>query len=356
MSPTPWQVLSDLNAGLITGSLSSVHIFLAFPHKRIGNNVKTFHELLESALEKGDRFNYLQIAEETYEVKLRGYVREISGYLIPYETHWRFFLPKRTGQQENIRSIASSFLYNSYPLLARARIKTPQLLSLIDQLTENAAKVLIREFTLFSYARKETTRKWGRKEYSRKEMQELLNREKAGLKALLFDYLSEGKVLFEVRIRRDGSITVYGGSQECLFEVIRLLIDSYLKIAYQNMIGFSNKERKIIREEVQIFPITYKIRDFQLSSDNIRTFVNFLKSNFWIMSKFGENPWAWLAITDKKDRSTYDIFIYEDEIKIIPFLRATPMSLSLLDEIITTTFPQAKIEHGWSEGVTGSTQ
>jgi len=316
--------------------VSPLHIFTAFSKISPEN-------LSIKASERGMDAQIKTLDENLYQILVTLQRRSAKGYLVTYDEFWIFFF-EPTESSTITGEVASTWIENFYPLLSMPFVESEQLIGLLEELNDLGNKnkqenVRIIDYVLIREGEKGTTKTWQKKTFSKKE---LLNTQKANdkrLEAIRFEFRVEN-TYFKAKISRNCHFIYYTGGSTGFSDLHRLVITSLIQIAQEEQKLFSGKERKVIGDEVIINPLAF-VLDKPLSNLDLKELQVHLRRNFSGAVIHSSNPVLFISLIDRGDGSSFDVNVFENEIRVIPFNKATPESFTRLYKLISNLFPSA---------------
>lgn len=293
--------------------------------------------------ERSARVN--QIGENLYEVKLHLKKRGVSGWLVVKGPIWQFYLDSVNSHAES-GNILESWISGMFPSLAFGRVESVQLLDILDSLDSvEGAKLGLADYLLKSFPGGYSSKNWVRGDpYRRKELERIVSFANKVLHAIHFELFSDD-VSFEARFSRFGHLVYYGGSKRGFESFYRLVVDSMISAAIMHRDRLSEKEKRVVGENVKVSPIVYHLdkktlsprNDFERIQEAMST-----GSGYYSSLLSSGNPWLYLHLIDRGDGSIYDLYAFEKRLELVPLDKATPESLSKLNALIEETVPEAK--------------
>lgn len=298
------------------------------------------HELPHVSIQAGVDMYLEPIGRDVYKINLYLRKRFSKGYIHFQDGILTFFI-QSDGASHTSFKVSNRWLNNLYPQLSHLFLRPSQLLDLLDDLDriEQEHRLVILDYRVIEQGRtRPTGKRWRRGEsYNRKTIEKVIERDKAILDSIHFEFFA-GKTNFNAKVDRKGRFVFYSG---IFSDFYRLLIMPSLESGLENKKYFSDRERKIIGEEIVIRPIRltgkFKKKDFM----ELR---NRLQREYSVSVLHSGNPWLFAQVLDYSDGSSFDVYGYEDEIRILPFSKASPQSLTRFYSIVSEALPLSRLE------------
>lgn len=264
--------------------------------------------------------------------------RRAQGKLIDFKNYWIILI--ETIESPTVAgNITARWLERMYPAISRSYIKPVDLLNIMDNLSEiEDSNLELMGYVLRSHDSPETTKKWPRgTPYSRERIESTIDNENKLLEAINFVFSVEG-TRFKMRIEINGHFVFYSGGPRCFSNFYRLIFSRYTDIALLNRKFFSNRERRLINDDIEISQISL-VPKKELSKGDLEVLSLHLSARYSVAVFHSGNPWLLLNSIDRGDGSSFDIYGYPSEIQIVPFNKASPESLMRLYYNISEIFP-----------------
>ena len=315
-----------------------LHVFSVFP------KIET-EEISEVARMAGVDATIENIGQRVYRLEVISARRRqrAHGYLVDHERLWNLLI--RTVESPTVAgNVAELWLKRMYPAVCRSYIKSSDLLTIMDDLSKiEGAKLEMRSCILRAHDSPETVKRWPRdKPYSRKEIEQIIIREKKLLEAINFIFHVE-ETYFHVRIQTNGHFVFYEGGRYCFSNFQRLVLSKFNEVALINHKFFSNRERRIVDGKAMISRIVLNPKR-ELGKVDFESLSSHLSMKYSTAVLHSGNPWLLLNIIDRGDGSSFDLHGYPSEIQVVPFNRASPESLMRLVYAIYELFPLTEIK------------
>jgi hypothetical protein len=286
-----------------------------------------------------------QVGENLFQIKLFLKKRGANGWLVTKGEIWRFYVDSMTSPVE-AGNILESWISGLFPTLVFARVESSQLLDLMDALNEIPdAKLGLQDYLLKSFPGGFSSKSWvAGQPYKRTDLERITAVEKKVLHAIHFEMYSKD-LSFEARISRLGHLVYYRGSKRGFDSFYRLIMDTMITGALKHRERLSEKEKRIVNDEVKLSPIAYEIGRKGLSPkpDFEKFETAFSTGSGYYMSLLSEgNPWMYLHVIDRGDGSVYDLYVFERRLELVPLEKATPESLAKINALIEEVVPEAR--------------
>jgi hypothetical protein len=332
------QLASRLDSFHSSKRARPLHIFSVFPQI----SVKVIPQAARAA---GVGAGIKETGENVYNIEIvSAYKRRFAyGQLIDLKGIWIFLI--RTVESPTVAgNVARLWLDRMYPAISRSYIKPEDLLNIMDDLAKiEDSKLELRGYVLRAHDSPETMKKWPRdKPYSREKIEQDISRENKLLEAINFIFRVQG-TFFNVRIETNGHFVFYKGGPRCFSNFQRLVLSRYNDVALTNHRYFSNRERKIVDGKAEISQIIL-VQPKRFTKNDLESLTLHLGKNYSTGILHSGNPWLLMNILDRGDGSSFDVYGYPSEIKIVPFNKASPESLIRLFYTVRELFPLSDIK------------
>ena len=277
--------------------------------KKLIQRAKIFGKTLEIEKLEDDRLKF------TYTLKKYS----IKGEIFKYHEVW---IAITEPSKEASRTI-DSFTRTSYPILIPLRLSAHAFGKLLKPLEPHSkTKELL-------YRKKGTSKKW-KKGLERLFVHKVLFTEDGILQAIRIR-LETQMSWMDLRIARNGRITIYNAAQDIYPELSNYILEPYIKLAYQT-INDLTKVKIEIKEGKEPKP-----------NPKVLTFKNkFTPEDYDALIKntvYKGNPWLHVEITDKNDGTNYQLIIDKNKATIIPGYKTAPSSLQIIIETLQDINP-----------------
>jgi hypothetical protein len=286
-----------------------------------------------------------QVGDNLFQIKLFLKKRGASGWLVTKGEIWTFYVESITSPVD-AGNILETWISGLFPTLVFARVESTQLLNLLDSLDQIPdAKLGLQDYLLKSFPGGLSSKSWvAGQPYRRADLEKITSVEKKVLHAVHFQMISKD-LNFEARISRLGHLVYYGGTKRGFDNFYRLVMDSIITESLRHRDRLTEKEKRIVNDEVKLYPITYDVGrkalspkpDFEKLEDAMSS-----GSGYYMSLLSGGNPWMYLHVIDRGDGSVYDLYAFEHRLELVPLEKATPESLAKINALIEEVIPEAR--------------
>ncbi len=322
-----------------------LHLFIVFP--KIG--VNEIDKLKDRAVYKGSRLSIDRLDNDVFRFFVKLKKRSTRGYIITYNSFWIFLT---YGQESETKPVTSILLKKLYPLIYYQYIPVGEFLTLIEDLSK-VFKLVVKEYLLRRKIiekgeRKrrlfrEVIRSWTEQRFSRKTFEEIMKRESVIIDALRLA-ISSYEYFADLRVYRNGSITVYKGPPDIYPDIYRLIIEPYIKVALGNIERLRRVRRVFIKKKLdsEIHSLTLLFEDYKLTKDDYRLILDNLSKQFFVSVYHLGNPILHALLTDREEGSSFEIIAYGNKVEILPDFKASAESLQIILDVLTSIHPHNK--------------
>lgn len=320
---------------------SPLHIFITFSQS-------SMEKLPELASLRERQVSFRRIGTDIYSIKIRLRKRGANGWLITKKNIWIFYFTAE--ESPIVGNIAYDWISGMSPFISYARIPPTDLFNLLDLLNDVTTDgITIQDYLTRSYrqdrhpyrGRKDwaSQKGWTWERYDRGRLEKHLTATNSILQAVKLEFPNKD-TSFSARISRNGHITFYKGQEQGYSNFYNLLIDNYIIKSTEYRNTLNHREAKITKEEDIVNPIIFHPRKpigiptFDLMIDAVTA-----EPTYMISVIHEGNPWLYLSIVDRTDGNSCELYGFEDEIQIIPLLKATPEGLAKLEDLVYEVIP-----------------
>ena len=280
--------------------------------------------------------------------------RLVRGWLLVSASHW-IFLIRPSESSAAAREIAQTWINKMYPAIDSARISPDYLVDFLEELSNiEDSELHIHSYSLAKQGESEykvSAKAWqGRKVFNRRELQNFATTTGRSVEAAHISLISrqDRKTIFECRISISGHLILYAGNESGFSAFNRLIIEPVTRLSDEFLRGLEGLEaRENEKNEFEVTPLVFHSTK---SEDRFDLEIETLKESFSKEPRFAlsvnhsGNPWYAFEILDKGDGSVYDLHVFKNQAKLVPLIKATPQSLSLLTSMLESIYPRSRHE------------
>ncbi|MHA1930691.1 MAG: hypothetical protein ACTSV2_19135 [Candidatus Thorarchaeota archaeon] len=309
-------------------SSTPVHVFVIIPAK--GVSVQKVNEV---ATKRSLIFRTKELDKNFYRITIGVKIRLIEGFLITTDEWW--ILISR-GQGGVVRKVViDSFVKNHFfSVLTPAYLEPIEMIEIINGLNSVYDRIVLDEFSMAS--ERSSLREWLMSgeiftDELCTKLQESYNSSFTGLR---ISGLSNDSDSCKIRIYSESRLCFLSGSFSDFYQFI---IVPYLRRSLEVNRKYQNRERKVEDGKVSLFGVTIEGKT-QFSTEELSSIRSFIQKDYY-SGLIYENPIVILQASDRRDGSSFDVYITEQSIRIIPLTRASSGSLIELCTSIVRRLP-----------------
>lgn len=321
-----------------------IHMFVVFP--RI--NTSEISKLEDRARYKGSYLSVTSSGDDVFKFFVKLKKRQAEGYIITYKSFWIFLTYE---QKADTRSVTSILLRKLYPLIYYQYIHVADFLGIIEHLSR-VYKITVKEYLVRSkIAQREkggrkftkVTKSWTEQRFSHDIFSKIMEKEKGIIDALRLA-ISSYEFFADLRLYRNGSLTLYKGEPNIYPDIYTFIIEPYVKLALGSIEKLSKVKRVFIKDKLdsEVHPLTLIFEDYRLTKDDYELVLNSLSKQFFISVYYLGNPIFHALLTDREEGSSFEIVAYGNKVEIVPDFRASAESLQIVLDVFSSINPHSK--------------
>jgi len=236
---------------------------------------------------------------------------------------------------QDARRLLTSMTRKLRPAAVFSHVTSEDLLDILEELNRQFEKVLFHEGTMRSMRR--TNRYWKKEttEYSRKKMVEDQERERAKWTGIGFSCTESEILQFHGRLYSHGQVTFYEGSFTMFLQAI---LPEYFQRISRLEDELTSRERETHRGQVVLKPVLLRSLG-EITQRDVDALFDTLKEDYGAGVLFTGNPTYLVQATDMDDGSSFDIYVSDNEVTIVPLQRSSSSALTELLVNVTDTLP-----------------
>ncbi len=305
-------------------------------------------DLSERAESHGFVFTIKNVRDNEFRFVVKLRKRGAEGVMLWFDDGTvMFVVPSPREKEEIVYDVTKRALRRLYPLIVSPIISVKSFFDILDSLAKTY-NVIIEWYLLRRRKSHRTTKQWMLDPYE-KAKEEIKRDMREKLSALdlvrirIFDTIEREAIL---KITRHGTLTIYESSLEMLpviqENIIRKHIEKHIK-DFKNLERVGKKE--IVGDEERCVITSMKLKfDNEIDPNDFEKLLNMLRESFYVSIYHLGNPWMHLALVDKGDGSSYDLIVTTREARVIPSVKATPNSLTLVVDTFRALVPEPQVE------------
>lgn len=309
-------------------SSKPVHVFVLLPVEGT-----TVEKIAAEAKRRDHTFETNELSENLHRVTLGVKIRKVEGFLIT-EKDWWVLISRDMGHV--IRSVLiDAFVKNHYlSVLSPAYVDPQEIVEIVLDTSSIYDKIVLDEYSMAS--ERGSLREWLKsgEVFGQELANSLQTRYNSSFTALRVAGISENTDSSKFRIYTESRLCFLSGSFGDFYQFI--LVPFVRKSLLTNK-RYANLERKLENGKVRIFGIKIEGQK-SFSKEEIIGVRSFIQESYATFLLY-ENPVVVLQASDLRDGSSFDIYITDAAINIVPLSRATPGSLVGLCTSIVRRLP-----------------
>jgi len=322
-----------------------IHMFVVFPRV----NVDEIGKLENRARYKGSYLSVTSSGDDVFKFFVKLKKRQAEGYIITYKSFWIFLTYE---QKTDTRSVISILLKKLYPLIYYQYIHVNDFLDIIEYLSRiyriTVKEYLVRSKIVQGREKKgkkftKVTKSWTEQRFSRDIFSKIMEKEKGIIDALRLT-ISSYEFFADLRLYRNGSLTLYKGEPDIYPDIYTFIIEPYVKHALGSIEKLSRVKRVFIKDKLdsEIHPLTLIFEGYKLTKDDYELVLNSLSKQFFISVYYLGNPIFHALLTDREEGSSFEIIAYGNKVEIIPDFKASAESLQIVLDVFSSINPHSK--------------
>lgn len=325
------QLFSYCNEIYKEGKASALHLYILIPMDGISPE-----EMARNAIRRDLQCSLYRKTDRLYQITIGIRTSTEVGYLLTDDRYWIFISDQISAE---VTRVVDSFVTKLFPIISRAYVPSKEMIRLIDDFSQSYDKILFLDGTLGS---KDTTiRNWKKKpvEFSVEFLTDYEKQQGLKFTTLSFAGFIENRQVIKARIHTRGHLTLYQGYFGDFYSDLVL---SYIAESLNLERSFMNRERKIVKDEVKIYPLKFELEE-NLTLGQIEALKSKLQKKYLSAVFHTGNPSLMIQLTDFGDGSSFDFYVYGNIIEIVPLLKASPGTITKLFAFVSEFFPTAKL-------------
>lgn len=299
------------------------------------------------ALKNSRSSTVVKISENFYEIELYNKKRGGKGWLETKGNLWFFYIHSNEGSA--VGDVVESWIRGMFPFIAFSRITPSGIFDILDVLNQAADNQLeIQDYFSRRYMGKNywaSQKDWERRIYNRHHLEKRLLDNKNIMDSVKINF-KNSEESFTATIAKNGHITYYEGGKSGFSNFYRLLVESYIGKALDHIKSLENRQAQISKTaNNKVFPIRfYPVGEETFTIDQFEKMIRAAsdQSDYAVSVIHKGNPWLYLSIQDQSDGSSCDLYGFDERIEIVPLLKATPESLSRMEDLVYEVFTTVK--------------
>lgn len=325
---------SYLTAKYGNSSSRPLHAFVVIP-----SNEATVERIAQSSKKRGILFEFKEICEKLYRVKIRIKVREIEGYIIE-EKDWWIFISRNQGDEISDVVIRSLVRNHFFSVLSPAYIDPQDMIETILELEGTYDRIILEEFSMAS--ERSSLREWLKSgdtfnlELALK-LQRKYNSSFTGLRLLCYASDSGSSKL---RIYTESRLCFLSGSFGDFYQFV---IMPYIRRSLETDRRYMDRHRKVVDGRISLFGIGISSdepngKEVTFSNEEINSIKSYIMKHYFI-EILHDNPITILQATHPIDGSSFDVYLTNSSIEIVPLTKSSSGSIVELCSSILRRLP-----------------
>ncbi len=312
------------------GSTSSrpLHAFVLLPSRNV-----TVEKIRAAALSRDLTFDVKEICDRLYRADIGVKVRKVHGYILTAEDWW-VFLSRDHGEVISSVLIESFVRNHFFSVLSPAYVNPQEMVDLALELQSVYDRIILEEFSMAG--ERGSLRKW-------LKSGDILTRDLASSLQKQYDSSFTGvRLTCTSNEADDGKIRLYTGSRLCYLsgsfgDFYQFVLLPYLRKSLETEKRYSNKQRHVDNGKISLHGVIVE-GTTHLSKEEIQSIADFIKKQY-ATEVLHSNPIIILQASDQRDGSSFDVYITEKAVEIIPLTKASSGSLIELCSLIIRRMP-----------------
>ena len=293
-----------------------VHLIVMLPTKNV-----TVEKVEETAKNRGLLFKADPISDTLYRVTLGVKVRRVEGFLIAEDDWWLLI---SRGKGSSIHSVVvRSFIQNHFfPLIHPAYIDSREMTEILTDLMPLYNRLVLEEFSMAS--ERSSLREWlkSRESFDVNLANDLQRKYNSSFTAFRVKGISEEIRPARFRIYTESRLCFLSGSFGDFFEFV---VVPFIHKSLQMDKRYQNRERRVEDGKIRLFGVRIKgLNEF--SKEDLASIRSFVQKQYSTVLIY-ENPLVALQASDYRDGSSFDIYLTESGIEIVPLTKSSSASL-----------------------------
>ncbi len=305
-----------------------VHLFIVLPREDV-----TVEKIQDAAGKRGITFNAKLLCNNLYRVKLGVKVRRVEGFLL-VEKDWWLLITRGKGS-DSFDVFVKSFVKNHFfPLIQPAYIDSQEMVELITNLSPTFGNLILEEFSMAS--ERGTLREWlvSGANFSSDVARSLQKKYDSSFTGARIMGVADGSASIRMRVYTESRLCFLSGSFGDFYEFV---VMPFVHSALHMNKRYKNRERKVTDGRVKLFGIRIEAEE-EFSGDDLLSVRSFIQKRYSVILNY-ENPIVALQATDLRDGSSFDLYLTELGIEVVPLLKASSGSLLELCTSIVRRLP-----------------
>jgi len=328
----------DVIRNVLSDSKYPVHFFIVFPKVSHSFDIRA---LEDRARYKNALLNVSRIAEDTFSFYAKLRKREIKGFIITYGNFWLFLTHEE--KRVDTRAVLLRLVEKLYPIVSYYYIAPLSFLEMFNKLAKSF-KLTVKEYLLRKKLLKhewkgkkfiEVSKSWTERMFSKELFLEIMSKEEGIIDALRFTF-SKLDFFGDMRVYRNGLITLYKGYPDIYPDIYRYIIEEFVKTALESAGKLSRVKRVFDKKKLDniVHPLTLIYDKYTFTKDDYSLLLSSLTRRFLVSVYHLGNPLLHVMLTDKDDGSSFEIIAYKNKATIIPDFKASVSSLQQILDIL----------------------
>lgn len=308
-----------------------LNAFVVFP---VGDS--TPESISEAAKKRRLTFEIQKTGKNIYLTRIGVRRRIVKFHLVANRGWWLFLGDEKTQVLRDV--FLDSFIGNHLSwALEPGHLETNQLTKILDDLALKYDRVNVTGCRYYQpgVTKLEFRQRGFQISYHAGLLKELEDDSNGTLSAIKIEFADPDSLQNRVRILTRSQMTYYGGY---FMDFYQSVIIPYAEEAQNTRKRFSNRERRIEPHRVVFSPTRIKCSE-AFNSDQIEQLQKVLVSHYSTSISYC-NPVMIAHVTDRKDGSSFDIYLKSDSIQVVPLNRATSGGFTQLFALLTRYSPQ----------------
>ena len=305
-----------------------LHVFILLPIRDA-----TVEKVRDAAQQRDVIFETKKISEKIYRVSFGVKIRRIESFLV-IDDDWWMILTVGDGSRASQVLIESFVRNHFFPVLYPAYLEPKDMIEIVSNLYSIYDFITLEEYSMASERAKFRVWLKSGEKFTTELADRLQEKNDASFTGL--------KVFAGSNTTDSTKLKIYSKSRLCFLsgsfgDFYEFGIVPYIHRTLQNSKTYSNLERRVDDGKLKLFGVHIKGRE-DFEKKDIEAVKEFIQSKYSTVLVH-QNPVIVIQASDVRDGSSYDIYITQSDIDVIPLSKSTSGSLIELCTSIVRILP-----------------
>lgn len=305
-----------------------LHAFILHPIDDA--SVERIHEVAEH---RSLIFEPEYVCPSVYRITLGVNIRKVQGFLVIHEDWWMFLVGGNGFRASQI--LIESFVKNHFfPVIHPAYIEANDLVEISSNLSEVYDEIILEEFSMASERSKRRVWMKSKEKFTLNLARSLQEKNDASFTGLKLSAHSLEEKPSKIKIYSKSRLCFLSGSFGDFYQFV---IIPFVRRSLQANERYTNLERTMEDGALKLHGIRIK-GNRKFTNSDMAAAKKYIQKEY-STSLIYENPVIILQASDERDGSSFDVYITESEIDIIPLSKSSSGSLIELCNSIVRLLP-----------------